>query len=249
MLFLVNKPRKRKAKAKAGKGSKARGKTARRTTAKGKARRSSSTIKTRRIGGSMAARKKATRRRKTSARTAAPRRRRRRPATKRRSPVVTLRRRTVYQTNPRRRGGRRRYRRNSPIRGIGNTIISASKDALVVVGGMAGTNLIANRIPYGDGSMGISVAKKIAVALALGMVAQKVASRDIAQKLLLGGFVAAATDVLSAVPVVGPALSGDGDLRALTRGLNSYALPGETMGSYYDPPAMRVPDSAAAYRN
>lgn len=253
MLFLVNpgasRPVRRRAAKAAKKAAKrkkvgagalgvrpSRGKQARPT--------STSSRKTRRNGGKqMAAKKKG---RKPAAKTAS-RKRRRKVATKR-SPVQRLARGKVYVTNGRKRRGvrRRSYRRNG-VRGLGGTLMRAGKDALGVVGGVVLTNLIARRIPYGDGNRAIEVAKKVAVAAALGMLVRRVAGSQLAEKVVVGGMVAVANDLLSAVPVVGTALSGDDTVRAFAAYSPAYALPSGM--SAYDNSGFVATDPAASYRN
>lgn len=192
----------------------------------------------------MAAKKKAAKRKPARKATT---KRRRRKTTGRKSPVQRLARGKVYVTNGRRR--RRSYRRNAVIRGgILGTVTRVGKDAVGVIAGMAGTNFIARKIPFGDGSLAIETAKKIAVALGLGMAAQKAMGRGVGEKVLLGGMVAVASDLLRQVPTIGTALAGDDDLRYIARtGLSAYPMVG--MGAYADTGAMAVADGAMAYRN
>lgn len=217
MIYLVNAPKRG--------ATKRRGKAASKKRTKAKARRSTSPFsKTRRKGAQMAAKKR--RKRRVTARRASPRRKRRVTT---RKPGITVKRRgqVVYQGNPRRRrkASSRRYRRN-PGGGILSTVMRTGQDALAILGGMAVTNLIARRIPFGEGNKAVEVAKKIAVAIGLGMVAQKAVSRSMAEKITIGGMVAVGADLLRNVPMVGTALAGDDDLRMLARsGMGSYPLP------------------------
>lgn len=203
--------------------------------------------KARRIGGVQMATKR--KRVKRSASKATPtRRKRRKVATRRKTPVTRLARGRVFVTNGRRRRSTRRVRRNGIGGGILSTLQRAGKDALGIVAGVALTNLVARRIPYGDGNRGIEIAKKVAVAALLGVIVKRVAGNALAEKVVVGGMVAVANDLLSAVPVVGTALSGDADVYSLARhGLAAYSeLPAGGMGSYS---GAFVPDSAQMYRS
>lgn len=219
---------------------KAREAFARMARGQSKARRPSASIgSARRSGGKMAAKRK--RRRKVTAK-ARPRRKRRSARRTRTAVSLSRRGRVVYRSNPRK---RRRYRRNPGFSGAGilGTLTRAGKDALGVVAGMAGTNLIARRIPFGEGNLAAETAKKLLVALGLGMVVRRVAGSSMAEKVIIGGVVAAAGDVLKAVPVVGDALAG-GD--SLSSWAPAGALPtGGGMGIYE---VQQVPDSGRGYR-
>lgn len=236
MIFLVNKPKRKKVKSRAKGASKSK-------TQK-KARKSSAKNITRRVGGTMAAKKKA----KAKAK---PRSRKRR-VTKRRvkksGSNITLRRVTgrVYKAN----GRRRRYRRNAGFgrSGVVGTIMAGTKDAAGVLGGLVGTNFIANRIPFGQGNRGIVAAKKLAVAVALGMVAQRVMGRAVAQNMVAGGVAAVAWDFLKDIPVIGQSLSGYSQIN----GLGLYPtnlMPRNGVGAYPFTGDAAVVDSARMYRN
>ena len=266
MLYLINPQgaasagtgRKRTAKRKKRKPSakqiKARKAFARLSRAKAKARRLAASSKTRRKGAAvMAAKKRTKRRRKAVVRRAAASGRKRRTRRVRRSPAVRVQRRgrTVYASNPRK---RRRYRRNPGLsgRGILSMVTGAGKDALAVIGGLAGTNFIARKVPFGEGNKAIEAAKKAAVAVVLGMVAGKALGRNVGEKVLVGGMVAVGIDLLRNVPQVGTALAGDDDLRYIARtGLSAYALPAAPMSagmSAWPAPGVGGGD-AAAYRH
>lgn len=252
MIYLVNEPRRtatigRSARKLArrrrptAKQLKARERFARMARAKAKARLLlASKRKTRRTGGRMAAKRK--RRRKVTAK-AAPRRKRRVTGRRRsRVPALALRRRgvTVYRSNGRK---RRRYRRNGIGGGIGRSLMSAGKDALAVIAGMAGTNLIAARIPFGGDSTAATAGKKLAVAFGLSLIVGKVGSRGLAEKVLVGGVVSAATDLLRQVPGIGGAIAGD-EVASLSSYADVSALPSGSVGSYAG-----AADPMAAYRN
>lgn len=260
MIYLVNAPsgakRKRTAKRKpSAKQLKARKKFAAMSRARAKARRLAASSKTRRKGAAVMAAKKSTRRRRktTVRRAASPQRRKRRVRRSRvrRSPAVRVQRRgrTVYASNGRR---RRRYRRNPGFSGGGilRMLQTAGKDALAVIGGLAGTNFVARKIPFGEGNKGIEAAKKAAVAVLLSMVAGKALGRGVGEKVLIGGITAVGIDLLRNVPQLGTALAGDDDLRYIARtGLSAYALPAAAPGmSAYPSPGVGGGD-AAAYRH
>lgn len=254
MLYFVNAPkpssraksrRAVKAARKAAKRSKAGGASGTRPSKGSKARPTSTAhSQARRNGGmQMAAKKKG---RKPAAKKSAPKRRRRKTA--RKSPVQRLGRGKVYVTNGRKRT--RRYRRNPSLGGgIGSTLMRAGKDAIGVVAGVALTNLIARRIPFGEGNRAAEIGKKLVVALGLGVIAKRAVGSAMAEKLVVGGVVAVANDLLAAVPVVGPALSGDDMIRAASLGAyaSGPALP-SGMGAYVEVPYMSA-DSGAGYRS
>lgn len=259
MIYLVNAPsgakRKRTAKRKpSAKQLKARKKFAAMSRARAKARRLAASSKTRRKGAAVMAAKKSTRRRRktTVRRAASPQRRKRRVrrSRARRSPSIRVQRRgrTVYASN----GRRRRYRRNPGFSGGGilRMVQTAGKDALAVLGGLAGTNFVARKIPFGEGNKGIEAAKKAAVAVLLSMVAGKALGRGVGEKVLIGGMTAVGIDLLRNVPQLGTALAGDDDLRYIARtGLSAYALPAAAPGmSAYPSPGVGGGD-AAAYRH
>jgi hypothetical protein len=250
MLFLVNGPSRTKRRKKV---AVKRERLAQKKRTKVKARRSASPLsKTRRMGAKMAVkRKKATRRRKTTVRRARPAARKKRRATARkRKPVTTLRRGAVYQTNGRKR--RRSVRRNPSFSagGILSTVKRAGVDALAVLGGMAATNFISRKIPYGDGNRAMEVAKKVAIALGLGMIARKASGAALAEKIVVGGMVAVGIDLLRDVPTIGTALAGDSDLRYLSRGVSAYptSMLSDGMGSWPQP-AMAQAGSLDGYYN
>lgn len=93
------------------------------------------------------------RRRRASARRSAPRRRRRRRNPGALAPVAANPRRRRRRSSRRRVGVRRSRRRANPggfrlsVAGIQRTLIQGAQDALVIVGGELGGNLIANQIP------------------------------------------------------------------------------------------------------
>lgn len=253
MLYFVNAPsrasrpdRRRKVKA-ARKAAKKAGGASRAHPSKGSKARPTSTAhsKARRNGGKqMAAKKRA----KKAAAKSAPKRRRRKTA--RKGPVQRLARGKVYVTNGRKRR-RARYRRNPSFGGgVGSTLMRAGKDALGVVAGVALTNLIARRIPFGEGNRAAEIGKKLAVALGLGVIAKRAIGSAMAEKIVVGGVVAVANDLLAAVPVVGTALSGDDMIRAASLGAyaSSPALPAGGMGAYVEVPYMTA-DSGSGYRN
>lgn len=256
MIFLVNKPRtlaskkkkvaarRKTAKKPTAKQLKARKEFARMAKAQAKARRTSPSSKTRRTGDKMAAKKKV--RRTASKRVVRRRRKARKPAT-----LQLKRRGRVVYANGRKRVTRRRVRRNSPFTrtGIAGSLMNGAKDAAAVLAGMAGTNFIAGKIPFGDGSRGIETAKKLAVTLGLGMVAQKAVSRAVAEKVVIGGIVAIAMDFLKDVPVLGGALAGDSGLGLYYDGGANAALAAGSMGAYAFTGDSRVVDSAKLYRN
>jgi hypothetical protein len=258
MIFLVNKPRTLASKKKAtmrkktaskpsAKQLKARKAFARMVKEQAAARRASPSSKTRRTGDKMAAKKKA---RRTASKKKVVRRRRsaaRKPAT-----LQLKRRGRVVYANGRKRPVRRRVRRNSPFTrsGVVGSLMSGAKDAAAVLVGMAGTNFISSKIPFGDGNRGIETAKKLAVTLGLGMVAQKAVSRAVAEKVVIGGIVAIAMDFLKDVPVVGGALSGDYGLGLYYDGASNAALSaGGSMGAWAGTGDGRVVDSARLYRS
>jgi hypothetical protein len=265
MLFLVNpapsrgarrritkaaKKAAKKSSRRQGVAGKSRGSSARGSKARTLARQLSASGKqTRRTGGKMAAKRKRVRRKATTRKASPrPRRRKARVSARKRSPVQRLARGKVYVTNGRKR--RRSYRRNARIGGgLMTTLQRAGKDALGIVGGIAATNLIARRIPYGEGNLAIEAAKKIVVALGLGMVVKRVAGAALAEKVVIGGMVSVATDLLGAVPVIGPALAGD-DVRSFARsGLSAYEIPGLPAGmNAYPESGYGVADSASLYR-
>lgn len=247
MLFLVNPAKKRTRTRKrkpSAKQLKARKNLVRLSRARAKARRLGTSGKTRRKGAEMAVRKRRTRRKATVRRAATRRKRRvvRRASARKRRPAavrVVRRGRTVYASNPRR---RRRTRRNPSFsgRGILGMVTSAAKDGLAVLGGMAGTNFVARKIPFGEGNQVMEIGKKVAVAIALGMIGGKALGRSTGEKLLIGGIVAIGADLLRNVPVVGTSLAGDADLRFIARtGLSAYPLmvgAGDSgMGAYASP--------------
>jgi len=259
MIFLVNKPRTLASKKKAtmrkktaskpsAKQLKARKAFARMVKEQAAARRASPSSKTRRTGDKMAAKKKA---RRTASKKKVVRRRRRSTARKPATLQLKRRGRVVY-ANGRKRPVRRRVRRNSPFTrsGVVGSLMSGAKDAAAVLVGMAGTNFISSKIPFGDGNRGIETAKKLAVTLGLGMVAQKAVSRAVAEKVVIGGIVAIAMDFLKDVPVVGGALSGDYGLGLYYDGASNAALSaGGSMGAWAGTGDGRVVDSARLYRN
>lgn len=255
MIFLVNpssraeRRRKMKSVRKAAKRGTRRASGPSLTRGKRVARPLSSASKvTRRNGGKMAAKKKVAKRRKVATRRKATTKRRKRSVA-RKSPVSRLARGKVYVTNGRKR--RRGYRRNARIgiSGIGASLMRSGKDALGVLAGVAGTNLISRRIPFGDGNKAIEIAKKVVVAAGLGMLVSRFASRAMGEKVLVGGMVAVGMDLLRDVPMVGTALAGDEDVRYLaSTGLSAYPMVGAGGMSSWAGAGAAV-DAAGPYRN
>lgn len=221
-LFLVNPPKK-----KAAKKSRARGAS----KAKKRATRALSAKSTTRQKGAQMAKKA----KKRPAKAKATSRKRRVSRKTRRTPAIALRKRgvTVYRSNPR----RRRARRNPSLgRGIMGSIMTAVKDGAWVLGGVAGTNFIARRIPFGNGTVPVEAAKKLAVGVALSMLVGKAMGRSAGEKVLAGAVVAVGTDLLRNVPQIGTALAGDNDLAFIRRTMGAYPTALTSgMGAYVEP--------------
>ncbi|MFA6118261.1 MAG: hypothetical protein WC729_30020 [Sphingomonas sp.] len=176
--------------------------------------------------------------RKRPAKAKATSRKRRVSRKTRRTPAISLRKRgvTVYRSNPRRRV-RRRVRRNPAFgRGIMGSLMTAVKDGAWVLGGVAGTNFIARQIPFGNGTVPVGAAKKLAVGVVLSMIVGKAVGRAAGEKVLTGAVVAVGTDLLRNMPMIGTALAGDNDLAFIRRTMGAYptALTAG-MGAYVEP--------------
>lgn len=225
-LFLVNPPKK-----KAAKKSRARGAS----KAKKRSARALSAKSTTRLKGAQMAKKA----RKRPAKAKAVSRKRRVARKTRRTPAISLRKRgvTVYRSNPRR-GGRRRVRRNPSFgKGIMGSIMTAVKDGAWVLGGVAGTNFIARKLPFGNGTVPVEAAKKLAVGVALSMIVGKAMGRSAGEKVLAGAVVAVGTDLLRNAPVIGTALAGDNDLAFIRRTMGAYPTALTSgMGAYVEQP-------------
>jgi hypothetical protein len=156
---------------------------------------------------------------------------------KRRSPINKLRRHSIYLTNPRRRrrGVRRgRYSRNP---GIVATLQRGAMDAGATLVGGAVARTVSGLLPLPkDGIAG--AASGLAVALGVGIAAQKVVSADTARFVMAGAMQVPIKNLITSfVPQAG-AFLGDYD------NIGAYALPASGVGDYLNPGGMYGYDNA-----
>lgn len=153
------------------------------------------------------------------------RRKRRRSAVGR---VKRRRRRTVYASNPVRRRRRRSIRRNpvsrrrkrrsyrrNPVgisaKGFLGSVVQGAKDATAVVVGRGVTNLVAQRIPFGQTSAVGQAAVRIIVGTLLAPLVGKITkSPRTASFFLAGAYSDVVAKALAPIPVIGPAVTGLG---------------------------------------
>ena len=183
-------------------------------------------------------RKMARRRRKLyGAAAAAHAKARGRGRTRRSRPRKVARRRTHRRTSvatARRAGRQLRYRRSNPpfsVRGIIGQLQQGAIDATFVVGGKAGTRIIAGFIPVERaGAMGLAV--QVAAALAVGFLGRQI-SPNASKMMLAGGLSAPIETFIKSmnIPFISANL-GDGE--------GYYAVGSYPMGSY---PMASYPDT------
>ena len=166
------------------------------------------------------------------------RRKRRRSAVGR---VKRRRRRTVYASNPVRRRRRRSIRRNpvsrrrkrrsyrrNPVgisaKGFLGSVVQGAKDATAVVVGRGVTNLVAQRIPFGQTSAVGQAAVRIIVGTLLAPLVGKITkSPRTASFFLAGAYSDVVAKALAPIPVIGPAVTG---LGLYGRGVGVYPRAG-----------------------
>jgi len=162
---------------------------------------------------------------------------RRRKSVKRRSPINKLRRHSIYLTNPRRR--RHGVRRGSYSRnpGIVATLQRGAMDAGATLVGGAVARTVSGLLPLPkDGIAG--AASGLAVALGVGIAAQKIVSADTARFVMAGAMQVPIKNLITSfVPQAG-AFLGDYD------NIGAYALPAAGVGDYLNPGGMYGYDGA-----
>ena len=152
------------------------------------------------------------------------------------------RRRTVYASNPVRRRRRRSVRRNpvarkrrrrgarrrNPVgisaRGFLGNVVQGAKDATAVVVGRGVTNLVAQRIPFGQTSaIGQAAVRIIIGTLLAPLVGKLTKSPRTASFFLAGAYSDVVAKALAPIPVIGPAVTG---LGLYGRGVGVYPRAG-----------------------
>lgn len=101
-----------------------------------------------------------------------------------------------------------RYRRpNPPLKGLVGELMDGLKDAALVTGGKAATNIIAGFIPLSGGTA-METAKRLAAALAAGYGGRFI-SRNASRMFLIGGLTGVVEGLVKQlnIPVLAPALS------------------------------------------
>lgn len=255
MRFLVNSPRKRKAK-RAGRMASVRrhGKAVSRAAwkASGFARNAPKRRKRRKLAGAALAahnKKKAgrsrtrTARRRVQASTSggskmAKRKRRRTTSRRRRRSTVARRTRRNPSIRHRRRSSRRRFRRNPPMSGRGLVKVATQgiKDAALILVGKAATRAVSSMVPFGANVGIVGAGKQVLVSLAVGYAAHKALGADAARMVVAGGIAAPLETLVKGLNI--PILSANlGDATgaagsALAIG-NQYPYPvGDGMAAY-----------------
>jgi len=162
---------------------------------------------------------------------------RKRPTTKRRYSYGRKQRRVV-RTNPR----RYRRRRNNPGFGTGfaGQIFTGFRDAALVLGGKAGSRIVANFVPLPqDGIMGTLV--QVASTLGVSWAGRKFFGQNVGHMLLVGGMVGVAEPYIKMLPVIGPALGDEMEMGEYLTGeelpmgelpIGEYEVGEEEMGEY-----------------
>lgn len=132
---------------------------------------------------------------------------------------------------------RRSRRRNPGIGSITRTLTHAVKAGAAVVGGELATNYIANMIPFADSATAtgpikpIDTAKKIGVAVVIGMLGRRFVGSEMAFYLSVGGVASVLRGVAkTALPPNLAAQLGDSVSPMLAAYPGALAIPG--VGSY-----------------
>jgi len=152
-------------------------------------------------------------------------------------------------TTHRRRSTRRRYHRNPGIstRGIVGRTMSLVKDGVIggvtVVGGEAATRLIRSRVLGMPAGQTLSTAAEAGIAVAGGLIAEKMFGRQVGRDFVVGGFagIFRATAKQLGVPLVSEALADEARVilprnRRMLSGypsralLSGYPTPGDVLG-------------------
>lgn len=138
----------------------------------------------------------------------------------RRKKIVAARRRATRRKPVRRKTRRRRsttvttkVRSNPPRRFTMKNIIGEVQqgaiDAAGVVVGKAATRIVANFVPIPKEGMMMNFVVQAGSAIAVGMVARMVVSRDMARMIIAGGFAAPVESFARGIPFIGPMLGDD----------------------------------------
>ena len=154
-------------------------------------------------------------------------RRRRRRTVYASNPVRRRRRKSVRRNPVSRRRKRRSYRRN-PVgvsaRGFLGNVVQGAKDATAVVVGRGVTNLVAQRIPFGQTSAIGQAAVRIIIGTLLAPLVGKITkSPRTASFFLAGAYSDVVAKALAPIPVIGPAVTG---LGLYGRGVGVYPRAG-----------------------
>lgn len=139
----------------------------------------------------------------------------------------TTRRRTTRKRTTRRSPARRRARRNPPrkftVQAVLKEVQQGVLDAGGVIVGKAATRMIANFIPVPKETMMMNFVVQAGSAIAVGMVARTVFSRDVARMMIAGGFAAPVESFAKGIPFIGPML-GDDYLELGEYAMGEYAM-------------------------
>lgn len=112
----------------------------------------------------------------------------------------------------RRRSTSRRVRRNPPrfsARGLMRDAQQGVIDAAGVVVGKAATRIVANFVPLPKQGAIMNFVVQAGSAIAVGLVAKMVVSRDMARMIVAGGFAAPVEGFAKGIPFIGPMLGDD----------------------------------------
>ncbi len=194
----------------------------------------------------------ATRRRKTSARRTTKRRRNPSTPKRRKTPVAARRRRrSPARRNRARRAptGFKRVRRQTfkrsmrnpawTLKNMGKILQQGVIDASGVVLGKAGARIVSGFIPIGGEGM-MNIAKQAIAAIGVGFIGGQFMPRDYSRFLIAGALAAPVETFLTGIPVIGPALTGEGELGEYlgfgeAPGLPIGEAPGLPIGEYVQP--------------